>query len=74
MRQVNIQLNKGEWLHDLRKFLLFAPEGQIRKSQIRDRSIRQPASLFSQCGDSMEHSLYTGSGKAASIRRVRVEE
>lgn len=37
MRQVNIQLNKGEWLHDLRKFLLFAHEGQIRKSQIRDQ-------------------------------------
>lgn len=36
-RRVNIQLNKGEWLHDLRKFLLFAHEGQIRKSQIRDQ-------------------------------------
>jgi TnpA family transposase len=37
MRRVNLQLNKGEWLHDLRKFLLFAHEGQIRKSQIKDQ-------------------------------------
>lgn len=37
MRRINIQLNKGEWLHDLRKFLLFANEGQIRKSQIKDQ-------------------------------------
>jgi TnpA family transposase len=37
MRRINIQLNKGESLHDLRRFLLFANEGQIRKSQIRDQ-------------------------------------
>jgi len=37
MRRINVQLNKGESLHDLRRFLLFANEGQIRKSQIRDQ-------------------------------------
>ncbi|NYT00241.1 MAG: Tn3 family transposase [Methanocellales archaeon] len=36
-RRISIQLNKGESLHDLRQFLLFANEGKIRKSQIEDQ-------------------------------------
>jgi len=37
-RHVGIQLNKGEELHRLRQFLLFANEGKIRKSHIEDQS------------------------------------
>jgi len=36
--RVGIQLNKGEELHNLRQFLLFANEGKIRKSHIEDQS------------------------------------
>lgn len=44
MRRVNTQLNKGESLHKLRRFLAFANEGNIRKSQIKDQ-INQASSL-----------------------------
>ncbi|MEK7400575.1 MAG: Tn3 family transposase, partial [Candidatus Poribacteria bacterium] len=37
-RHIGIQLNKGEELHRLRQFLLFANEGKIRKSHIEDQS------------------------------------
>jgi TnpA family transposase len=37
-RRVGIQLNKGEEIHNLRQFLLFANEGKIRKSHIEDQS------------------------------------
>jgi hypothetical protein len=30
------QLNKGEHLHNLRRFLIFANEGEIRRSQFED--------------------------------------
>ena len=43
-RRVNRQLNKGESLHNLRKFLFFANEGKIRKSQIEDQ-INQSSAL-----------------------------
>jgi TnpA family transposase len=33
-----VQINKGEELHRLRQFLLFANEGKIRKSHIEDQS------------------------------------
>lgn len=33
-RRVSTQLNKGESLHDLRRFLFFANEGKIKKSQL----------------------------------------
>lgn len=36
-RRVGRQLNKGETIHDLRQFLLFANNGQIRKSQLDDQ-------------------------------------
>lgn len=36
-RKISTQLNKGESLNDLRKFLRFANEGHIRKSQISDQ-------------------------------------
>jgi len=36
-RRVGRQLNKGESLHDLRQFLVFANDGQIRKSQLEDQ-------------------------------------
>lgn len=32
-KDINLQLNKGEAIHALRRFLLFANEGKIRKSQ-----------------------------------------
>jgi len=35
-RRVGGQLNKGESIHKLRRFLLFADEGKIKKSQIED--------------------------------------
>jgi len=35
-RRVGVQLNKGESIHKLRRFLLFANEGKIKKSQIED--------------------------------------
>ncbi len=37
-RRVSAQLNKGEALHDLRRWLLFANEGQLRKSQLQDQA------------------------------------
>ena len=37
-RGVNRQLNKGESLHDLRRFLFFANENEIRKSNIDDQT------------------------------------
>ena len=40
-RRINTQLNKGEKLHDLRKFLFFANQGQLRRRQDED--------LASQC-------------------------
>lgn len=35
-RRINTQLNKGETLHSLRRFLFFAHSGQIRSSQDED--------------------------------------
>jgi TnpA family transposase len=35
-RRVGVQLNKGESIHKLRRFLLFANEGKIKKSHIED--------------------------------------
>ena len=35
-RRINTQLNKGEKLHDLRRFLFFAHQGLIRKRQDED--------------------------------------
>jgi TnpA family transposase len=32
-RKINSQLNKGERLHDLRRFLFFAHQGAIRQRQ-----------------------------------------
>jgi len=37
-RRVSLQLNKGEGLHDLRKWLLFAEQGQNKKSQLQDQA------------------------------------
>jgi TnpA family transposase len=37
-RRVSLQLNKGESLHNLRRWLMFAQEGQIRKSQLQDQA------------------------------------
>jgi len=36
-RRIGTQLNKGEALHALRQFLLFANEGKIRKAQLEDQ-------------------------------------
>lgn len=35
-RRIGAQLNKGERLHDLRRFLFFANQGQLRRSQAED--------------------------------------
>lgn len=43
-RRIHTQLNKGESLHDLRRFLFFADDGKIRKSQIEDQ-LNQAACL-----------------------------
>jgi TnpA family transposase len=37
-RRVSKQLNKGEALHDLRQWLLFAGEGQLKKSQRQEQA------------------------------------
>lgn len=37
-RRVSMQLNKGEALHFLRQWLMFAEEGKIRKSQFLDQA------------------------------------
>ena len=42
-RRVGIQLNKGEELHKLRRFLLFANEGEIRKAHIENQDIQAKA-------------------------------
>ena len=39
-RKIGVQLNKGESLHDLRRFLFFANEGEIRRSQHEDQTIQ----------------------------------
>ena len=43
-RQINTQLNKGELLHALRRYLFIANEGQIRKRQ-PDEQLNQAACL-----------------------------
>ena len=43
-RRVGRQLNKGEAIHDLRHFLMFANEGKIRKAQLEDQA-NQAAAL-----------------------------
>ena len=42
-RRVGIQINKGEELHSLRRFLLFANEGEIRKAHIENQEIQASA-------------------------------
>jgi TnpA family transposase len=42
-RRVSLQLNKGESLHDLRRWLMFADEGKIRKSQLLDQATQASA-------------------------------
>jgi TnpA family transposase len=37
-RAIGRQLNKGEQLHNLRRFLFFANEGEIRRSQSEDQT------------------------------------
>lgn len=41
--RVSKQLNKGEALHDLRRWLLFADEGKIRKSQLQAQATQASA-------------------------------
>lgn len=41
--RVSKQLNKGEALHDLRKWLLFADSGKIQKSQLEDQATQASA-------------------------------
>ncbi|MGH9761508.1 MAG: Tn3 family transposase, partial [Blastocatellia bacterium] len=43
-RQINTQLNKGEALHALRRYLFVAHEGQIRKHHLEDQ-LNQAACL-----------------------------
>ena len=39
-KKIGVQLNKGESLHDLRRFLFFANEGEIRRSQYEDQTVQ----------------------------------
>jgi TnpA family transposase len=39
-KKIGVQLNKGESLHDLRRFLFFANEGEIRRSQHEDQTVQ----------------------------------
>jgi TnpA family transposase len=39
-RRINMQLNKGEALHALRKYLFFANEGKIRKREDEDQRVQ----------------------------------
>jgi TnpA family transposase len=43
-RQINLQLNKGEALHALRRYLFVAQEGQIRKRHLEEQ-LNQAACL-----------------------------
>lgn len=37
-RRINTQINKGEGLHRIRKFLMFGDEGKIRKKQLEEQT------------------------------------
>ncbi len=37
-RRIGVQLNKGESLHALRRFLFFAHQGQVRRGQPEDQA------------------------------------
>jgi len=37
-RRIGVQLNKGEALHALRRFLFFAHQGQVRRGQPEDQA------------------------------------
>jgi TnpA family transposase len=39
-KRIGIQLNKGESLHDLRRFLFFANEGDMRRVQHEDQTVQ----------------------------------
>jgi TnpA family transposase len=39
-RRIGIQLNKGESLHDLRRFLFFANQGEMRRAQHEDQTVQ----------------------------------
>jgi len=39
-KRIGIQLNKGESLHDLRRFIFFANEGEIRRAQYDDQTVQ----------------------------------
>jgi TnpA family transposase len=46
-RRIGIQLNKGESLHDLQRFLFFANEDEIRRAHTRTSRSRHSASISS---------------------------
>jgi len=67
-RRVGRQLNKGEAIHDLRHFLMFANEGKIRKSQLDDQTNQAKSVGFAftfcthtghQCHNCLEYPLYS---------------
>jgi TnpA family transposase len=39
-KRIGIQLNKGKSLHDLRRFILFANEGEIRRAHHEDQAVQ----------------------------------
>jgi TnpA family transposase len=39
-KRIGIQLNKGESLHYLWRFIFFANEGEIRRSQFDDQTVQ----------------------------------
>jgi TnpA family transposase len=48
-KRIGIQLNKGESLHDLRRFIFFANEGEIRRAQ-RSGALTIPRELCARFG------------------------
>ena len=59
-RRINRQLNKGESLHSLRRFLFFANEGNIRQRFPEEQTKPQANSLnlVDQCHRVMEYGLF----------------
>lgn len=45
-RRVSKQLNKGESLHDLRQWLLFADQGELKQSQLEKQANQASALTF----------------------------
>jgi TnpA family transposase len=72
-RQISQQLNKGEALHALRRYLFVANEGQIRKrhqeDQLRSTQSGGMPQPRDECRDRVEYRVYVGSHCTVETRR-----